>query len=223
MGEAMADNKAVVFDLDGTLIDSVSVIQTYFLKIANKFKRDGVIRDDDFLRYNGLSTSAMVMALISEKKINRWVIPYIWMNKRRIRRQIESETDLFPGTLKCLDNLGSLPLAIATSSDAEHLTFNLDKFNLSHYFSCFVSGNEIEKKKPEPDIYLLISRKLGINPENCVAIEDSVRGVTSAKRAGFKCIAVLQTMPRDHFSIPEGPDWIIPTLRELDAETIHRI
>jgi len=214
--------KAIIFDLDGTLIDSVSVYLEIFLMLTRKFGKSGeVFNENDFLRFNGMDIPSVIKKLLSEKRVKISILPYLFFNKKKLAEEIRAKTKLFPQTRECLDKLTSFPMAIATSASADYSAYNLNRFNISHFFKYCITKEATKNKKPAPDLFLLVSEKLKILPENCIVIEDSLNGVIAAKRAGMKCIAVLSTTPRDYFTGESTPDLIINNLGELTENLIN--
>ena len=98
--------------------------------------------------------------------------------------------DGIPEILKILDSEKHIETALASGSPMKVIEFVLNKFSLTDTFRIKVSGDCVGKGKPHPDIYLEAARRLGVNPGECVAIEDSINGIVSAKEAGMRCIAV---------------------------------
>ena len=98
--------------------------------------------------------------------------------------------DGIPEILKILDSEKHIKTALASGSPMRVIEFVLNKFSLTDTFRIKVSGDCVGKGKPHPDIYLEAARRLGVNPGECVAIEDSINGIVSAKAAGMRCIAV---------------------------------
>ncbi len=98
--------------------------------------------------------------------------------------------DGIPEILKILDSEKHIETALASGSPMKVIEFVLNKFSLTDTFRIKVSGDCVGKGKPHPDIYLEAARRLGVNPGECVAIEDSINGIVSAKAAGMRCIAV---------------------------------
>ena len=105
----------------------------------------------------------------------------------------EKELELVDGVPEILQVLSGerhIKTALASGSPMKVIDFVLRKFSLSDTFRIKVSGDCVENGKPHPDIYLETARRLGVSPEDCVAIEDSINGIVSAKDAGMRCIAV---------------------------------
>ena len=99
-------------------------------------------------------------------------------------------SDGIPELLKILSGEKHIKTALASGSPMRVIEFVLKKFSLSDTFRIKVSGDCVERGKPHPDIYLETARRLGVSPGECVAIEDSINGIVSAKDAGMRCIAV---------------------------------
>ena len=101
------------------------------------------------------------------------------------------------GVIPFLDELErqKIPRAVATSEPDHVAAFLLARTRVRPYFQAVVSGSDVRQQKPHPEIYLAAARQLGKDPEYCVAIEDSVSGVQSAKAANMKVIAVTTSFP----------------------------
>ena len=99
-------------------------------------------------------------------------------------------SDGIPEILQILSTEKHIKTALASGSPMKVIELVLRKFSLSDTFRIRVSGDCVENGKPHPDIYLETARRLGVNPGECVAIEDSINGIVSAKEAGMRCIAV---------------------------------
>jgi len=109
-------------------------------------------------------------------------------------------------------------MAIASSADKVKILINLREIGLSpDNFQAIVNGQDVERKKPFPDIYLLAAEKLGLKPEECLVVEDAVSGVASGKAAGAKCLALTTSFPAEKLS---EADWICKDLSEAPVKEI---
>ncbi len=96
------------------------------------------------------------------------------------------------GALELIEKLSKKYVLALASGSPEHIIKDTVKFfDIEKYFKFIISGETIENCKPAPDIFLITAKNIGINPENCVVIEDSANGVLAAKRAGMKCIGYV--------------------------------
>lgn len=112
-------------------------------------------------------------------------------------------------------------IAIASSSEREYIEYVINKLNIKDFFEIIVSGYDVKKSKPEPDIFLKASEILKIDPKECLVIEDSVNGVLAAKRAGMKCIAIPNSITKNQdFSLA---DKVLNSLNEITIELIESL
>ncbi len=101
-------------------------------------------------------------------------------------------------------------MAVASSADRVKIGINLREIGLSaDIFDAIISGEDVERKKPFPDIYLLAAERIGLKPENCLVVEDAVSGITAGKAAGCKCLAVTTSFPAEKLT---EADWIKESL-----------
>lgn len=124
-----------------------------------------------------------------------------------------------PGTesfiAQCKD-LG-LKLAVASSADRVKIDINLREIGLPSYtFDAIISGEDVELKKPHPDIYLLAAEKTGLQPEECLVVEDAVSGVKAAKAAGCKCLALTTSFPAEKLAEAD----VIEASLEIDLKKV---
>jgi HAD superfamily hydrolase (TIGR01509 family) len=213
--------KAVIFDMDGVMIDSEPLWEkTERILLARRNidyspeYRDLIVglnqKDSGKLLRDTFSLEETVDEIISERIE---ILTSIY----------EKELTLVPGLAPLLEELriGEYLLAVASSSPLRVIDFVLDMFSLRHYFDAVVSGECTENGKPHPDIYLHTAERLGVRPQKCVAIEDSINGVRSATGAGMYCIAIPdKRLSRGGF---EKAHMILETMDELDFQLINSI
>ncbi|NJK85813.1 MAG: HAD family phosphatase [Bacteroidales bacterium] len=112
-------------------------------------------------------------------------------------------------------------MAVATSADETKMLINLKVAGLeAKMFDALVNGLEVEHKKPHPEIYLKAAEKVGIQPSQCLVIEDAINGIVAAKSAGCKCLALTTSFSADKL---ENADWIVKDLSEIDDEYFNKI
>ena len=118
---------------------------------------------------------------------------------------------------RCIEQ--GLRLAIATSADRVKLEANLVELGIpASSFDAIITGLDVEKKKPFPDIYLMAAEKIGLQPEDCLVVEDAVTGITAAKRAGCRCLAVSSSFDPELLS---EADWICDSLEHIPEEALN--
>ncbi|GAB1452145.1 HAD family hydrolase [Draconibacterium sp.] len=183
--------KAVIFDMDGVLVDSEPFhIQNEKLM----FKKMGLdISDEEHVGYMGTATDVMWTQIINDKNLDLDVAETtaLAISESILFLRSLPKIDPMPGLLDLLDNLKEkqIPIAVASSSDPETIEILLTKSGLKKYFEYAVSSVEAGKSKPEPDVFLYAAKLLAISPEHCLVIEDSKNGVRAAKAAKMLCIA----------------------------------
>jgi beta-phosphoglucomutase len=188
---AMNKVKAVIFDMDGVLIDSEPFhVQNEKLM----FRKLGLdISDEEHARYMGTATDVMWEQIIRERNLSLDVAE---TTAQTIQQEIPyfqslEKIDPMPGLVNLLEKLqkSGIPMAVASSSDKTIIDIILEKSGLGKYFNYAVSSSKVGKSKPEPDVFLHAAKLLGVKPEECVVFEDSKNGIKAAKTAGMFCIA----------------------------------
>ena len=211
----------IIFDLDGTLVDSIPAYKEEFGDLASRFGRG--IGPEHFDKVQGRPIPEVLRILVAEGKLARRVWLYLLINGGRIRRRIDSRLRLFPQTLDCLRRLEEYPLALATSGSRAHVKKTLRRFGLMSYFSVVVAREDTRRGKPAPDAFELAGTRLGIVPDQCLVIEDSPLGVQAARAAGMYSIGVLQTSPRELFAGDGWPDHLVPSLDGITSALVEQL
>lgn len=181
--------KAVIFDMDGVIIDSEPIHFEVDMQTMRDLGFD--ISSEELEKYVGTTNEYMFTDLKNKYNINQSIeeiINYkVELTKKKI---IQSDLEPIEGIKELLVDLKNknIPTAIASSSPRSFIDVVVSKFNLQDYFNYIVSGEEVVNGKPAPDVYIETARKLGLSPEECTVIEDSRNGVLAAKTAGMKCI-----------------------------------
>ncbi len=181
--------RAVIFDLDGVLIDTEplhALADTRILNEAGIHPPAGY-----FDRFVGWTNRAMWDQIKKEYPLTSC---YEELTERQLALKLAllDETDYepvsgIPGLLESVKSM-HIPMAIASSSPVQFIEAVIEKLRIGEYFSFRISGDEVEHSKPEPDIFLKAAGLLGIDPADCLVIEDSESGTIAAKKAGMRCI-----------------------------------
>jgi HAD superfamily hydrolase (TIGR01509 family) len=211
--------EAVVFDMDGVLIDS----EQLWDEIREQLARERGGRWSERAQADMMGMSApewsrymhdVVGLAESPEEINAEVV-------RRLLARYEQSLPLLPGAVEAVERLAARwPLAIASSSNREVIDAVLARAGIAQLFRATVSSEEVARGKPAPDVYLEAARRLGIDAKVCVAIEDSRNGIRSAHDAGMRVIAI----PNPHYP-PEGEalafaDDMLGSLDELTPDRL---
>jgi beta-phosphoglucomutase family hydrolase len=208
------NRRAVLWDLDGTIVDS-----TFYHKLAwqETFAKRGL----DFTEGNHEFT----IGRRNEEIIRKYIGPNMTRGELNVIAEQKEET--FRAYIK--DGIRALPrvvalikslaaakfkLAIVSSATKENIQLITETLFIKSFFSSFITGNDVIEGKPNPQGFLLAAKKLGVQPENCIVIEDAVAGVKAAKRAGMFCIAVTNTCSRDNLA---EADIVVNSLEEISV------
>lgn len=136
----------------------------------------------------------------------------------------EAEDISFPGIHALIDSAradGEWKLAIATSSPENKArpTLKAARIDLDK-FDAFINGDMVERKKPDPEIYLTAAQALGLPPSECVVVEDAVEGIKAAKAAGMRCIAVTNSFPAERLA---EADLIVNSAEHINLSMLHNL
>ena len=211
--------EAVVFDLDGVLLDSEQLWDETREQLAKQ--RGGRWHDRaqrDMMGMSSREWSRYMHGTIglpeSPEDINREVV-------ERLAAAYREQLPVIPGAREAVERLAARwPLGLASSSNRELIDHALEVSGLARYFRATVSSEEVERGKPAPDVYLEAARRLGVAPDRCAAIEDSTNGLLAARAAGMRVIAVpnpaFPPAPRGL----EAADVVLESIFELSAATV---
>jgi beta-phosphoglucomutase family hydrolase len=189
---------AVIFDLDGTLIDNNS----FHIKAWQEFykKRNRALTEEEYKKHFNGKTNSDVLAHVFEHPLSSEENDRYTNEKEDLYRKIyEPHIQPVKGLLIFLQQLrnAGIPMAIATSGIKVNIDYMFRHVPIRHYFKTVIYSKHIKKGKPDPEIYFVTAKELNVSPENCVVFEDSVAGIRSAKAAGMKVIAVATTHTPD--------------------------
>jgi HAD superfamily hydrolase (TIGR01509 family) len=213
--------EAVIFDLDGVLLDSEQVWDDVREQLARE--RGGRWSDRAQADMMGMSSPEwsrymhdVVGLEASPEEINDEVV-------HRLLERYREWLPLLPGALDAVRGMAARwPLGLASSSNRPVIEAFLDAAGVRELFAAVVSSEEVGRGKPAPDVFLEAARRLGVPPERCAAIEDSANGLRSASAAGMLVVAA----PNPHYPPPEDAlalaRHVVLSLDELTPELLER-
>jgi len=206
---------AVTFDLDGVLADS----EPWWNQIDTKLLAEHGVNYGGEYHRNVLGVSYRIAV---EFYKNAFRISASVEELMRRRGEIATDffanrVDLFTSAKTTLEQLAEMkvPQAIATSSVSASAHPFLDRTGIRSLFGVVVTGDEVQRGKPHPDIYLRTSKKLGVAPEACLVIEDALTGVAAAKAANMLVAAIPDTRFMDPREYEKEADYVIGSLSEI--------
>jgi len=206
--------KAIIFDLDGVLLDSVGRDIAITVQVFNNFGYSITQSDEQYII--GWHPADRISVFAEKFNMSPEEQQLIVAAEKRLYRELwDSTSELLPGVKECLDTMKTkgLTLALATTSTGESVSKFLQKFNLHGYFSLILTREDVFTRKPNPEVYTKAWNELGYKSEEMIVVEDTEIGVRAAKSAGLPCVAV----PNDYTKAQDfsGADYVIKSIGEL--------
>lgn len=206
----------MIFDLDGVLIHSMPL----HVRAWNRYLEEFGMSCGEIERVmHGKRNSELVRELFGNDLADDAVFEH-GAAKERLFRQMLLKEDLSEcrvrGLEAFLERYKDVPKAIGSNAEAANIDFVVDQFGLRPYFQVIVNGQQVDRPKPFPDVYLKAAELLGIAPRDCMVFEDSPTGVEAARAAGMRVVAV-ETTPTEFegvdltvrdFLDPKLEDWV---------------
>jgi len=207
--------KALVFDFDGLILDTEAPV---FHSWREAFEAEGAtLTLEEWSDTIGRANSADPADLLAERT-GRPLDETRRAARKARRDELLAAEAVLPGVHDWLEDarrLG-LPIGVASSSEVDWVAGHLERLGLLDRFACLTCFDGTLPGKPAPDLYLAACDSLGVDPADALAVEDSGNGVTAAKAAGLKCVAVPHDLTRDHDL--SGADLLVSSLAELPLE-----
>jgi HAD superfamily hydrolase (TIGR01509 family) len=205
--------RAVIFDMDGVLTDSEPLINE---AASAMFRERGLtVQAEDFRPFVGAGEDRYLGG-VAEKY--GFPLDLAAAKKRTYEIYLErvpARLRAFPGAIELVQDCkrAGLKVALASSADRVKIDANLNQIGLPPVFwDASVSAEDVTRKKPAPDIFLVTAQKLGLAPDQCAVVEDAVNGVQAANAAGMRCVAVAHTFPAEELRLA---DLVKPSIANL--------
>lgn len=187
-------SRAVVFDCDGVLVDSEPHSAAAWMEVLGR--RGHRATAADVARCTGLGFAATYDHLAAvDPAVALPPAEEVWPEvQAALAASFGRGLAVFSDAAACVAELAlyGVPLAVASSSRRERLDLTLAHSGLARYFGVVVAGDEVERGKPAPDVYLLAAHRLGVRPVDCLAVEDTGHGAMSAAAAGMRVLGVAR-------------------------------
>ena len=207
--------RAILFDMDGVLIDSEALMARAGILALREFGIEAV--SEDFLPFVG-SGEDKYIGCVAEKHGVRYDTAmkdraYDYYGQM-VAAEATVPADTLP-TLKALHARG-IKMAVCSSADRVKVRYNLRAIGASEsLFSAIVTGSDVERKKPEPDIYLKGAELLGEKPEDCLVVEDAPSGIQAAHAGGIRAAGIASSFSAQELTRQASPEYLIDTLSQL--------
>lgn len=214
--------KAVIFDMDRVLIDTEELYIEHRIEFL---KRTGYEISGDFFKpLRGSHNKGYWEAVIAHLKLPHSIDDLIKDSREDyIRFLKERKIELSPDVKELIGILykEGIKLGVASSANPKRIQMILEETGIREKFEAVVSGDDIDNPKPAPDAYLKSAKVLGVDPSDCVAIEDTTLGVQSAKSAGIRVVGYLGS--QDNTQNLSGSDLVIKNFSELNLEKLKNL
>jgi HAD superfamily hydrolase (TIGR01509 family) len=199
--------RAVVFDLDGTVVDNMALHAEAFSVFM---ERHGLppLTPEDRAKTDGRRNSEIFPLLFNREMTREEWMAYEDEKEGLYREVSKGRLVVVNGLQDLLDRAAALDMAVAlaTSAPALNVMHTLGEIGLAHAFPVVVRGDQVARGKPAPDVFIEAGRQLDIPASECLVFEDAPLGVTAAHGAGMRCVALTTTFSADHFrSLPHPP------------------
>jgi HAD superfamily hydrolase (TIGR01509 family) len=220
----MSQLEAVIFDVDGTLIDTEQIQSDAFLHVLSEHGHHQTeLTEHGTVHIPGEATSETWSRLKERHELPPAIYVLTERKRKAALTALQTELTALPGVVHIIDELheNGVKMAVASSAQKERLEYILKGLKLWSYFAAVVSANDVKNVKPAPDAYIVAAEKLQVAPENCIVIEDTMSGITSAKAAGMKAVAV----PNRYTALMDfnEADLVVDSLEDLNYEKLVSI
>ncbi|HEY8516769.1 MAG TPA: HAD family phosphatase [Candidatus Binatia bacterium] len=213
--------RAVIFDVDGVLVDSYAA---HFASWRGALRERGLdLSEDDFARTFGRTSREVIRELFGER-VDDAQVREIDLRKEELYREIIGrEFPTMDGATELIDALhaAGFRLALGSSAPPPNVELTLDRLGRRDAFAAVVTGRDVRRGKPDPQVFQIAAERLGIAPQRCAVIEDAVLGVEAARAAGMTAIALAGTASEERLRAA-GAQIVVRSLRELSPEAIAR-
>ena len=210
---------AVIFDMDGVLLDSEPLHHRVLNRVLSE--SDGyTLGDVEYNEFLGTTTEAMFATLSARHAFRSDIASYVRAYESTLLEALKQPLTPQPGVVALIRHCinAEIGLAVASSSKRTWVTTTLASLGLDAFFSVVVSGDDVVRGKPDPEIYRLAAARLAIHPQRCLAIEDAPKGVESACRAGMQVLGV-RTPYTAHLQL-EG---VLRTVHSLEEVALDQL
>lgn len=214
-------DKAIIFDMDGVLVDSYL---PHFESTKVTCQRRGYpLTEPMFNDLFGRSFESFARAIAGDSITPAAIQAWYWEKEALYRQLITEDFPAMDGAPELLQSLADagFHLAIGSSGPRENVAFVVEHLENANLFEETVCGDEVAQGKPAPDVFLLAAKKLGVAPERCVVVEDSIHGLSAAKTAGMSCVGVTGTASL--LELKAKAALVVNTLWDLTPEVFDNI
>lgn len=213
---------AVIFDMDGVIIDNYRFHHQSWVEFCKKYKFN--YSEDLMKTYMfGRTNDEIIPVLFKKENMPQNEISALGEEKEIIYRSIiEKELAPMSGLEKFIEELknNQIPIAVGSSGPRSNVNFILEKTGLKPHFDAIVDAQSVTNGKPHPEIFLTAAQNMNAKPETCIVFEDTNMGIEAARRAGMKVVGVASTHPANQLN---KPDMVIQNFEQITLSDIEQL
>ena len=211
----MINNKAIIFDLDGVIVDTAKYHFIAWQEVARQLGINFTKKDNELLKGVSRVKSLDIILKLGNKSLNKTEKDAILEAKNQHYLELiaqMNEDEMLPGIKELLWDLKQKNIPFALGSASKNARRILEALNITDWFTAIVDGNDVSKAKPDPEVFLIAAKRLGMQPKNCIVVEDAQAGILAAKRAGMKAIGIGQAENL------QQADLVLPNTKYLNVD-----
>jgi beta-phosphoglucomutase family hydrolase len=212
---------AIIWDVDGTLVDTAELHFQAWARLAGEVGRP--FSREDFAATFGRRNPEIIRYLFRHEFTDAEVLEIGERKENYYRGEAEKGVELLPGVRELLSGLHARGVrqAVGSSAPRGNLDLILRITNSRQYFEAIVSAEDTQRGKPDPQVFLVAAEKLGVRPQRCIVFEDAVAGVQAAKAGGMKCVAVTFVGHHSEDKLKAaGADWVVKSFTEVTPDPV---
>ena len=207
--------KAILFDMDGVLIESEFLMRQSAIQALAEYGIQA--KHEDFIEFTGMGEDRFVGG-VAEKYGHAYTFDMKELAYDYFGQQVKELADVPAGVREMLTQLHEmgLVLAVCSAADLRKVRYNIQAIGVDErIFSALVTGSDVKRKKPFPDIYLEGARRLGMDPKDCLVVEDAISGIQAAHAAGMHAVGVPTTFSKEELTEKANPEYLIDEIKAL--------
>lgn len=207
--------KAILFDMDGVLIESEFLMRHSAIQALAEYGIEA--KHEDFREFTGMGEDKFVGG-VAEKYGHTYTFDMKERAYDYFGQQVKELAHVPAGVKEMLLALHEkgLVMAVCSAADLRKVRYNIQAIGVDEsIFSALITGSDVARKKPFPDIYLEGARRVGIDPKDCLVVEDAVSGITAAHAAGMDAVGVPTTFSKEELKERVNPEYLLNEIKEL--------
>jgi len=215
---------AVIFDMDGVLVDSnpfhITNWASYLRDHGVSFKSEDLPRQILGQR-NDVAVRSFFGPSLTPEQVDQMGEEIEAGFRRIFRPHAKATVGLMSLMEEC--RRAGIPMAVASSAMKKNVDLVVEALGLERYCQVFIDGDQVSRPKPDPEIYLLAAQRLRVDPVRAVAFEDSFVGIAAVHAAGMKCVAIASTFPFEQLRDETDADWVARSFEEVSLDRLRRL